>query len=277
MTDIADMADLAGFIRQKAVEGSIALADEQAAAAAFALPLADVEEQVLLLGILPLRFLRNGLSCIQQLRLLRARVSVIGCGGLGGTVSEILSRLGVGTLRLIDPDCFEEHNLNRQRFSTVDTLGRPKVEVARAALAAINPVTHIEAVRAKFGETDVLASEIVVDALDSADGRRLLGTLCKKHDRPLIHGAVREWYGQVGIATTANDLIAGLYPPPAQPPAASPPPRVIAPTVGAIAAMQAAETCKLILGLPSLLTGSWLSCNLLASEYDLIPGHLSPP
>lgn len=274
MTDIADMADLADFIRQKAVDGSIALAEEQAAAAVFALPLADVETQALSLGILPLRFLRNGLSCTQQLRLLRAKVSVIGCGGLGGTVSEILSRLGVGTLRLVDPDCFEEHNLNRQRFSTVDTLGRPKVEVARAALMTINPVTHIEAVRAMFGETDVLASEIVVDALDSAEGRRQLGALCKKHDRPLVHGAVREWYGQVGIATAANDLIAGIYPPPAQAPVAPPAPRVVAPTVAAIASMQAAETCKLLLGLPSILTGNWLSCNLLASEYELIP---SPP
>ncbi len=271
------MDDLHDFILQRVVESCIALADEQAAAAAFNLPLKEVEEQALLLGVMPRRHLRNCLSCEQQLRFLRARVSVIGCGGLGGSVAEILARLGVGTLRLIDPDCFEEHNLNRQRFATVETLGHAKVQAARTALMVINPAIHIDAVQAEFCETDVLAAEVIVDALDSAGKRLILAALCKKHDRPLVHGAVREWFGQVGIATAANDLIAGLFPATGQEPATPLPLRVIAPTVALIAGIQAAETGKLLLGLPSVLTGNWLSCNLLDCEYELIPNRPSPP
>ncbi len=263
------------FIRLKAEDGSIALADEQAAAAACGQSFASVEEQALLLGVMPRRYLRNCLSCAQQLRLLRAKVAVIGCGGLGGSVAEPLARLGIGGLRLVDPDFFEEHNLNRQRFATVETLGQAKVEAARAALLTINPAVRIEAVQAEFSESDVLAAEVVVDALDSAGKRLSLASLCKKYGRPLVHGAVREWYGQVGIATGTNSLITVLFP--AADRESATPPGVTAPTVAVVAGMQAAETCKLLLGLPSPLKGNWLSCNLLACEYELLPSLPSPP
>ena len=79
-----------------------------------------------------------------QLRLFRSRVAVIGCGGLGGYLIEQLARLGVGTLVLVDPDVFEEHNLNRQLLSSPAHLGIPKVDVARERVAAINPAVTVE-------------------------------------------------------------------------------------------------------------------------------------
>ena len=259
------------FIARHTVDGCIALADELAAATSLGLSLRKVEEEALILGVMPRRLMRNCLSCAQQLRLLRARVAVIGCGGLGGTVAEILTRLGVGSLRLVDPDSFEEHNLNRQRFATLETLGFPKVTAAKAALQAINPVTEIKAIQAEYAEADVRAVEIIVDCLDSAGKRQVLAALCENLDRPLVHGAVQEWYGQVGVATPANHLIANLYPSAHKDSPSPMPPRVIAPTVSAIASLQSAETCKLLLGLPTVLSCSWLSCNLLDSEYDHIP------
>lgn len=265
------MDELHRRIRLCASADGLSLADAQAMAVSGNLALAEVEEQALLLGIMPRRYLRNGLDCPQQLRLQRARVAVIGCGGLGGSVAEALARLGVGSLRLVDPDSFEEHNLNRQRFATVETLGKAKVEAAREALLVVNPAIRIETARAGFGERDVLAVEVVVDALDSA-GRRLdLAALCRRHGRPLVHGAVRDWYGQVGIATTTNDLIADLFPRAEL--AAASPPGVTAPTVALVAALQAAEAGKLLLGLPSPLKGNWLSCNLLSCEYELVPSR----
>jgi molybdopterin/thiamine biosynthesis adenylyltransferase len=263
------MDELHGFLQQRASEGSISLADERAAAITLHLPLVEVEEQTLQIGIMPRRYLRNCLSCAQQLRLFRARVTIIGCGGLGGSVAELLARIGVGSLRLVDPDSFEEHNLNRQRFATFASIGEAKVEAARTALQAINPVIQIEAVQAPFAEADVLAAEVLVDGLDSAGKRHQLGELCRRHRRPLVHGAVREWYGQVGIVTAKNDLLASLYPPAT---ATHPegPPQVIAPTVSVISSMQAAEVCKLLLGIPSALADHWLSCNLLDSDYELI-------
>ena len=259
------------FIDLHTAEGCVALADELSASASFTMTLRQVEEQALLRGVMPRRLIRNCLSCAQQLRLLRSRVSIIGCGGLGGTVAEILTRLGVGSLRLVDPDSFEEHNLNRQRFATVETLGSSKVNAARSALTAINPATEIDAVQTEFSEPDILASEVIVDCLDSAGKRLVLASLCKQHNRPLVHGAVQEWYGQIGISTAKNDLIAGMYPPAFHDTESAPPPRVIAPTVSAIASMQAAEACKLLLDLPSVLIGNWLSCNLLDTEYERIP------
>ncbi len=266
------MHELHRRIRLSAPEGGLPVAEAQAMAIACKLSLAQVEEQALLLGVMPRRYLRNCLSCPQQLELLRAKVAVIGCGGLGGSVAEVLARLGVGGLRLVDPDSFEEHNLNRQRFATIDTLGKAKVEAAREALLAVNPAIHVEAVQAEFCEKDVFAVEVVVDALDSAGKRLDLVALCRMHCRPLVHGAVRDWYGQVGIATMANNLITDLFPATGR--KATAPPGVTAPVVALVAAMQAAETCKLLLDLPSPLKDNWLSCNLLACEYELIP---SPP
>ncbi len=68
------------------------------------MPLSVIEETALKLSILPRRYMRNGLSCKQQLRLFLAKVSIIGCGGLGGSVAESLARIGFGNLRLVDPD-----------------------------------------------------------------------------------------------------------------------------------------------------------------------------
>lgn len=270
------MTALDDFLRQKSVAGSITLADELEAAGHLALSLVEVEEQALVLGIMPKRSLRNGLSCPQQLRLLHARVAIIGCGGLGGSVAMLLARLGVGSLHLVDPDIFEEHNLNRQQFATLASLGRPKVEAARKALAAINPVIRVTSRQATLSEADVLTAEIVVDGLDSAADRLRLAAICRQHNRPLVHGAVREWYGQVGIVTPDNDLFANLYPSTGHPPATEPAPQVLAPTVAVIAGIQAAETGKLLLGLPSPLAGHWLSCSLLDCDFEAIPSLPRP-
>ena len=266
------MEELGDFLRRKATAGNIALVDAQAAAATRNLSLAEVEEQALLLDLMPTRYLRNCLSCAQQLRLLRSRVGVIGCGGLGGTAADLLARLGVGYLRLVDPDVFEEHNLNRQRFATVDTLGQAKAAAACSVILAINPGIRVDAVQAAFAESDIEAVEVVVDGLDSAAKRLQLAEFCRRQGRPLVHGAVREWYGQIGIVTPENDLMAGLYPLSPDASREEPAPKVISPTVAAISSLQAAETCKLLLGIPSPLTDQWLSCNLLASEYEHIPG-----
>jgi len=265
------MDRLDDFLRQRAAAGSIALADAGEAATAFHSTLLEVEELALGLGIMPLRHLRNGLGCQEQLRLLRARVAVIGCGGLGGSIAALLARIGIGRLRLVDPDCFEEHNLNRQQFATVDSLGRPKTEAARTAIRSINPAVIVEAVVRPFAETDIEAVDIVVDGLDDAGKRLELAAYCTKLARPLVHGAVREWHGQTGVATARNRLLATLYPGMGQGGAAKPPVNVLAPTVTLIAAIQAAETCKLILGIDSPLARSWMLCDLLDDVFEQFP------
>ncbi|MBB5349368.1 ThiF family adenylyltransferase [Desulfoprunum benzoelyticum] len=265
------MNRLGDFLRQRAASGTIALADAREAAATFRRPLPEIEEQALHLNIMPLRYLRNGLRCQEQLSLVQARVGIIGCGGLGGTVAALLARLGIGRLRLVDPDCFEEHNLNRQRFATIDSLGRPKTESARRAISSINPAVVVEAVVRPFTEADIEAVDIVVDGLDDAGKRLELAAHCTNLDRPLVHGAVRDWHGQTGVATARNRLIATLYPNVREDSASKPPVNVLAPTVTVIAAIQAAETCKLILGVDSPLGRNWMLCDLLEDVFEHIP------
>lgn len=270
------MLPLAQFIQERASENGFSLANAQLAAKDFQLSLAEVEIEALKNNIMPMRYIRNNLTCDQQLRLFHSKVSVIGCGGLGGTVAVLLARTGVGNVHLVDPDVFEEHNLNRQRFCTTKTIGLPKVEVAIANLPDINPAIHCTYIVNTFSENDIAVSEIIVDCLDSVNDRRHLAKLCRQYKRPLVHGAVKEWYGQVGVAITNNNLIDTLYSQvaPNQPPSITEhkqAPKVLAPTVAYIASIQVVEACKLLLNIPSGLHQNWLSCDLLASTLDHIP------
>jgi molybdopterin-synthase adenylyltransferase len=147
-------------------------------------------------GIWPLRYLRNSdsLSLLEQLRLARSRVAVIGAGGLGGYVLTLLARVGIGGLVIVDPEAFDETNLNRQMFATLDTLGENKAFAAARALAGINPAMEI----ASFSErltpanaaTLISNVSVVVDALDNIDSRRVLQAAAEKNRDP--HGARRD-------------------------------------------------------------------------------------
>jgi len=129
------------FIHARAQGDLLPWGSQCEAARWFGATLGEVEEVALAAGLLPARYRRNRetVSTADQLRLRRSRVAVIGCGGLGGYLVEQLARLGVGRLAVIDPDVFEEHNLNRQLLSSPAALGRPKVEVAAERVAAVNP------------------------------------------------------------------------------------------------------------------------------------------
>src|SRR6266567_2964839 len=120
--EAANMEELHRFLREHAEGDLLPWLAQNAAAERFGFSLAHVEETALAAGFLPARYQRNrqAISVNQQLTLFRSRVAVIGCGGLGGYVIEELARLGVGTIIAIDPDVFEEHNLNRQILSSPD-------------------------------------------------------------------------------------------------------------------------------------------------------------
>lgn len=275
---MVEVEPLAQFIQERVSENGLSLADALSAAKDFKLSLAEVEVEVLKNNKMPMRYIRNNLTCNQQLGLFQSRVSVIGCGGLGGTVAALLARIGIGHVHLVDPDVFEEHNLNRQRFCTTKTIGLPKAEVAASILPDINPSINCTHRVDKFSKNDIAVSEIIVDCLDSINDRRHLADLCQKHERPLVHGAVKEWYGQVGISSSNNNLFNTLY---SQVPQESSPsltknkqaPKVLAPTVSYIASIQVIEVCKLVLKLPSELHQNWLSCDLLASTLDQVPSY----
>ncbi len=124
-------------------------------------------------------------------RLARARVAVIGLGGVGSSCAEALARGGVGRLVLLDRDVVAPSNINRQALAFTSTLGRPKAEVMRAMALDINPGADVTAVHA-FLDKDALGEQMgalgeldyVVDAIDTVAQKLRLAAWCQERDVP---------------------------------------------------------------------------------------------
>ena len=238
----------------------------------FGLTLAQAEETILTLGYLPARYQRNRTTLTQsgQLELFRSRVAVIGCGGLGGYVIEELARLGVGQLVAIDPDVFEEHNLNRQLLSSPRSLGQAKVEMAAARVAEVNPAVTLTPWQVAFGAANgdelFQGVQVVVDALDSIPVRLELVEVCSRLGIPLVHGAIAGWYGHVATQFPGEQSIQKIY-------ASWVEGKGIEQQLGnpsftpaVVASLEVAEVCKVLLGQGEPLQRRQLAIDLLEME-----------
>lgn len=138
-----------------------------------------------------------------QQALKRAKVALVGMGGLGAPAALYLAAAGVGTLRLIDPDSASISNLQRQILYRSDDVGALKVERAEAALAALNPHVLIEARAEKLtgaNARDLLAgADIVLDGTDDFGVRFAVNAACHDLGITLVSGAVGRWDGQIGV------------------------------------------------------------------------------
>ncbi len=156
-------------------------------------------------NIIPERYAQNqkAYSVQEQIRLLQSAVTVVGLGGLGGVVVEILAREGVGTLRLIDGDSFEDSNLNRQLFSCPQSQGMPKAEAGARRVMQINPSLTVEKhavfLNAENAPDLLKDSDAAVDCLDSIKTRFVLEFAAKKAGIPMVSAAVA---GSAGHVTT---------------------------------------------------------------------------
>ena len=154
-------------------------------------------------GAIPERYARNmkTFSPQDQITLLKASVSIVGLGGLGGAVVEILARIGIGKLNVIDGDSFEESNLNRQFLSTPGRMTQSKAETADQRIKAINSSldvnTHSRFLDAENGPQLLQGSDVCVDCLDNLKTRFILERLCKQIGAPLVSAAVAGACGQV--------------------------------------------------------------------------------
>ena len=270
------MESLKEYLLARAENGLIRLSIQAWAVQNFGLTFPAAEETILGLNLLPARYQRNqrSLSCGQQLSLFRSKVAVIGCGGLGGHIVEDLARLGVGNITIVDPDTFEEHNLNRQLFSKLDNLGQPKVAVAASRIKEINPAVTIVSVYDAFtsrnGSVLIEKVDVVADALDSIPRRLELAEVCEKSNIPLVHGSVGGWYGQVTTQFPGDYTLQKIYS------------RYIGErgiekdlgnlsfVVAMIASIEVSEIVKILLGEGSTLKGKILSLNLLDMEFSEI-------
>ena len=181
------------------------------------LSLNQIECLALEAGILPERYSRNQktLSMEDQLRLLRSHAAVIGLGGLGGTVTEILARLGVGFLTLVDGDCFDESNLNRQLLSSTALLGQPKAPAAKNRVAAINPAVVVQEVAQFFNADNSQAilkgASVAVDCLDTITDRFILEDGCRKEGIPLVSAAIGGCSGQATLIYPGGPGLRRIY------------------------------------------------------------------
>jgi molybdopterin/thiamine biosynthesis adenylyltransferase len=242
----------------------------------FGLDCPEAEGAILAAGFLPARYRRNQqtISTERQLRLHRSTVAVVGCGGLGGYVIEELARLGVGQLVAIDPDVFEEHNLNRQLLSSPAVLGLNKAQAARRRVADINPGVVVRPVEVAFSPqtADVLFAgvDVVVDAADNVPIRLQLADECSRLNVPLVHGAIAGWYGHVCTVMPGDETLRHLYGRWSEPRGAEAVLGNPSFTPAVVASFEVAEVCKILLELGSLLRHQILVINLLDMEVDTI-------
>jgi molybdopterin/thiamine biosynthesis adenylyltransferase len=145
----------------------------------------------------------NTISSGEQEILVRSHVVVIGLGGLGGGVCEMLARTGVGTLTLVDGDRFDITNLNRQILSREDNIGVLKAQAARERIEEINSSIQVNAFNEFVDETNlhgiIQGADLVVDCLDTIDTRFLVQEIAQKASIPLVSGAIAGVCGQVTV------------------------------------------------------------------------------
>ena len=270
------MSGLDSYLVGQAADGLISLSCQLETSRIFNLSVAEVEEAILALGLCPARYQRNRqtVTCAGQLALLRSTVVVIGCGGLGGYIIEELARIGVGRIEAVDPDVFEEHNLNRQLLATCANLGEYKVNAARSRVREINPavtlVPHALAFSVGNGRHLLAGGTVVVDALDNLTTRFELAVVCRELGTPLVHGAIAGWYGQVATQLPGDDITRFLS-------GAGDAGKGVETKLGnpsftpaVVASLQVAEASKVILGEGDQVSGRLLVCNLLQMEFEEI-------
>ena len=186
-----------------------------------------------------------------QQALKRARVLVVGMGGIGNPAALYLAGAGVGTLGLIDDDTVSLSNLQRQVAFTTDDIGKPKIEAVRGRLSALNPHTVLDLFNQRITPDNarelVRGFDVVLDGTDDFDTRFAVNAACVAEGKPLVSGALGRWSGQVGVFT-GQPCYQCLVP--ETPPEAETCARVgvIGALAGVIGTMAALETIKVITG-----------------------------
>jgi len=236
----------------------------------------EVEIMALKQGIIPCRYLRNigtvGLD--GQVKLLQSTVAVVGAGGLGSAVIELLARQGIGHLIIIDDDRFAEDNLNRQIMSTEENLGDYKVTAAANRTKKINSATNVKTFRERLTRDNaqnlLAGARVVIDGLDNLSSRLVVEQICHQLGIPYVYASIGGFNGQlmtilpedVGLSSlygASSDVMAeqGIETRIGNPPA----------TVALIAALQVQEVVKIIAGVGTPIRNQILMVD--AREYAI--------
>lgn len=212
----------------------------------------------------------------EQQKFKDAKITVIGCGGIGGQTIEMLARMGIGELIVVDEDSFDMSNLNRQNFATLNNIGLSKSEVAKEKVRLINPYVKVTSFNEHVDENNIdkiiSDSNIVIDALDNILTRVIATRKANEKKIPFIHGAIHGTLGQIttflpntksyeemfNLPSLGKDLTNEVIESLKNITSGTPP--VIGPTPNLIGCLQAIEAYKIITGIgkvtvaPKILT-----------------------
>lgn len=209
-----------------------------------------------------------------QRRLKRAKVLVIGAGGLGAPVLEYLAAAGVGTIGVIDGDIVEATNLQRQVIHSENTIGVPKVFSAEKAMKGLNPFVVVRPYHRRLTEEiagDLVAEyDLVLDGSDNFETRYLVNRACVGAGVPLVSGAITQWEGQLSIydSRAETPCYQCIFP---EEPALGLAPScaeagVVGPLPGVVGSMMALEAIKLIADAGTPLRGEMILYDGLYGE-----------
>lgn len=218
-----------------------------------------------------------------QEKLCRARVLVIGMGGLGAPCAMYLAAAGVGHLVIVDFDRVDLSNLQRQIIHDDADVGRPKVESARETLLELNPLVKITPIghvlQGDALREQVRLADVVVDATDNLGARFEINEACVRLGRPLVSGAAIRLEGKVLVYRP--DLPQApcyrcLYRSDREVEESCTQTGVLAPLVGIIGSIQAVEAIKLIVGIGETLTGRLLLLDARTMEWHCVALKKNP-
>ncbi|MFD2892507.1 HesA/MoeB/ThiF family protein [Flavobacterium chuncheonense] len=194
-----------------------------------------------------------------QEKLKKAKVLVIGAGGLGCPILQYIATAGVGTIGIVDFDKIELHNLHRQILYTEPQIGESKATIAKATIEKLNPLIQVLAFEEKLADhnvSNILKDfDVIVDGSDNFETRYLVNDTCVALDKPLVYGSILGFEGQLAIFNHKNSKnLRDIFP---EPPNPEDVPNcslngVLGTLPGMIGTMMAHETLKLIIGLPTL-------------------------
>ena len=209
-----------------------------------------------------------------QLKLLDAKVLLLGAGGLGSPAALYLAAAGVGTIGVIDMDVVDESNLQRQILHNVDRVGDRKVDSAKKTLTALNPDVNVVTYDTRLGADNIMeildGYDVVVDGADNFPSRYLLNDASVKLGIPVVHGSIFRFEGQVTVfdprnGPTYRDMLPEPPPPEMAPSCAEA--GVLGVLPGIVGSVQALEALKLILGVGDSLRGRLVAFDALEMSF----------
>src|ERR687889_1049943 len=218
-----------------------------------------------------------------QLKLLDAKVLLLGAGGLGSPAALYLAAAGVGTIGIVDNDVVDLSNLQRQVAHSNDRIGVPKVDSAEIAIHEINPDVEVEKYPVRLGADNIMeiidGYDVIVDGLDNFPTRYLLNDASVRTQTPVVSAAILGFEGQLSVFHPyEGPCYRCLYP--------TPPPAELAPSCGAagvlgvlpgvMGLLQSVEVIKLITGAGDTMAGRLLLYDALGTTFTELKVRRDP-